>query len=92
MLQRLTIGIFHAVRYPSKIPFTFHRYLPLHIGQRMLTRITRFALEPLLESLPVLLQFRPSALIFSSVLPIGGIKQVFSSMLIRSVVPQLGLM
>ena len=49
--------------------------------------------EPLLKSLPVLLQVRTKCLdLFNRYSPSAGIKQVFFSMLIRSVVPQPGLM
>jgi hypothetical protein len=93
MLHRLTVGIFHAVRYPCKVPVTFHRHLPLHICQRMLTSVARFALESLLKSLPVLLKFRAKTLdLFNRYSPSLGIKRVFFCILIRSVVPQSGLM
>jgi hypothetical protein len=93
MLQRLTVGIFHAVRYPSKVPITFHRHLALHVRQRMLAGVTRLALEALPKSLPVFSQFRPKSLdLFNRYSPTAGIKQTFFSMFIRSVVPQSGLM
>jgi hypothetical protein len=62
MLQRLYIAILYAVRNPSKVPISFHRYLPLQIPQRMSADIARFGLESTLITLPMRLQVRPKIL------------------------------
>jgi len=67
--------------------------LALQIRQRMLAGVSRFALETLPKSLPVLSQPRPKVFdLFDWYSPSLGIKQTFFTMFIRSVLPQLGLM
>jgi len=69
---------------------TFHGHLPAQVGQRMLTGVARLALETLPKAPPVGLQFRPKILdLFKRDAPTLGIKQIFFSMFIRSVVSQL---
>jgi hypothetical protein len=93
MLQRLPVAIFHAVRYPGKVPITFHRHLPSQVSQRMLAGIPRLALETLPKPVPVLSQFRPKRLdLFNRYSPTLGIKYTFFTMFIRSVLPHFGLM
>jgi hypothetical protein len=93
MLQRLSIAFLHAARNPGKVPIPFHGHLPLQICQRMLAGVARLAFETSPKSLPVLSQFWPKFLdLFNRYSPTLGIKQIFFSMFIRSVLPQSGLM
>jgi len=89
--KTLTTSLFlYAIRYPGKVPITFHCHSALQICQRMPAGISRFALETLPKSLPVLSQLRPKTLDFFNRYSTSlGIKHTFFTMFIRSDLPQL---